>query len=545
MATNIKSMTKWQKEIKAVYDANLNDLSKLKKKINEFLKRGEEEKNIYVIGACNYFNAYIYYNLGQRTKILSYALKAASIFDNTKDYEMLAKSHNILGIAYLGQENYQLALDSYSIAFQTITKHKNVSLDKYTVLNNMGECYFQMGDYKKSLKIYEKCFATAKRQEPIDIFSLAIYGVNLSDTYESLGKLNEAVMVLDYVEDSIDTCEFKVIIAAFYARRACIAYLMDDIEKGNFYSDKVIELLKDSPDTYELHRDFEKIAHFQIENGEYLRAHKYAKILLDYANSTGHSIDQIIAYRVEADYFNRIENKELALKYYAKLNDLYIKREKDIKSIQLGIQKKIDTAKKDVKDLICKVRKTEEIAERDQLSQLLNRSGLLKVSHDYFDIATEKKKTIGGIFIDIDYFKEYNDTFGHTKGDEIIREISDVCLKEESPTVKFSRYGGDEIFGITLDKKDEDIIRIAKNIAKNIYEKNIQHPNNPINGRITLSIGITNIKIDENDTILDIINFSDKAVYRSKENGRNQIYLYDPHHFDENGQKNHYIKIEQ
>ncbi len=132
---------------------------------------------------------------------------------------------------------------------------------------------------------------------------------------------------------------------------------------------------------------------------------------------------------------------------------------------------------------------------------------------------------VGAIFVDIDFFKECNDTYGHARGDEIILKVADACRKEETKNVRFSRYGGDEFFGITRGLTDEKVLNIARRIARTIRDADLPHVNNPNGGRITLSIGVVNMTInDRTNTILDIANNADKALYYAKSAGKEVIF---------------------
>ena len=171
------------------------------------------------------------------------------------------------------------------------------------------------------------------------------------------------------------------------------------------------------------------------------------------------------------------------------------------------------------------IKEKDYLVSREPLTGLLNRSALLTVASDFIDKASKRKHKVGAIFVDIDFFKECNDTYGHAKGDEIIKLVAEICKKQESSNVRFARYGGDEFFGIAHGLKDEDVISIAKNIAESIRLNNIPNENSPYK-LLTLSIGVINVGIEENTkTIIDMIKFADKAMYHAKNDGKNTIYL--------------------
>lgn len=153
------------------------------------------------------------------------------------------------------------------------------------------------------------------------------------------------------------------------------------------------------------------------------------------------------------------------------------------------------------------------------------RSALLRISSDFIALAAKKKQKVGAIFIDIDCFKECNDTYGHARGDEIIREVARICRKQETPNIRFARYGGDEFFGLTRGMTDDEVCDVARKICRAVKSAGIPNEKNPNGGRLTLSVGVVNVVITEKtDTILEIANYADKAVYHAKSAGRNAIY---------------------
>lgn len=529
----------------ALYEKYKGNIPRLKRELKRLLKEAKANDDILLIGKVNYCFALISYRQGQRTSLLLYAIKASSMLDKTADRDMIARSKNLLGIAYVAQENHQLALDAYNAAFEALQKKKQTRLLKNTVLSNIAECYYQMGDYKKSVKITEKCLADFEKSEEKNYDTIAIVGANLSDGYESLEEYEKAEAVLGRMEPIVDRLTLKSSVCLIYARRACVAYKMGDTRRGNAYADKAYEAVALCTDTYELHRDFEKIAHAQISAGEYDRADQFANILLNYAKSTGHTLDKIIAYRVQADYFNTIQDTKNALGYYRRLNKLYELRLKEEKAMQLDMLKRVEATEKEVRQLMQRIKRSEEKAEREPLTGLLNRAALLKTANAFAESAKEKRTTIGGIFIDIDYFKEYNDTYGHARGDEIIQKVAAACRERESAGVRFARYGGDEFFAVVLGHSDQEVRRIAAGICAQLREADVRHEKNPCGHRATLSVGVVNIDMsDGGNTILDVVNYADKALYYAKNTGRNAIYAFDVEHYDESDRRDTYINVE-
>jgi diguanylate cyclase (GGDEF)-like protein len=128
------------------------------------------------------------------------------------------------------------------------------------------------------------------------------------------------------------------------------------------------------------------------------------------------------------------------------------------------------------------------------------------------------------LMIDIDFFKKYNDTYGHDMGDNCLRKVAAVFFKSIIREEDFvARYGGEE-FVVVLPNTDENgMARIAEKLLRNIRECNIPHKNSSVANFITVSIGGTTgiVKYSQNES--DYVKRADTALYQSKQNGRNQF----------------------
>lgn len=507
--------------------ATKNEYASRVKELKKVLREAEKAEDFFVVGRINLQLSMCYFELGNRVAILPYACKAVGIFENTNDYAMLAKSYNFLGIAYGAQENYLQSLDSYNKALETIRGRKKVDVCRETIRNNIAESYYQMGEYQKSMQIMKGCFHSCRKKKPEKHDAIVIYGLNLSDLYESMNNFKMSLAVLDDINPDIEALEKDSLVYGYYARRSCVLYKLGDVEGGGKFADLALAFIRTGFDFYELRRDFEKIAVLQVSFGDYARAQRVADVLIKYAETNGHTIDMIISKRVQATICDSRGEKKRALELYKELNELYEKHVNEQDAMQYESQKYSEAANRQITKLMKKIRLSEKKAERDPLSGLLNRSALVSVTNEFIQKAKENGKKLGGIFLDIDYFKEYNDTYGHPAGDEVIKYIARVCLNEETSTIKFFRYGGDEYFGIVLGHKDEYIEKLALRISETVRASDFEHIKNPNGQHLTVSIGVANINMKESDDmIIDIIKYADKALYRAKDYGKNAVFAF-------------------
>jgi diguanylate cyclase (GGDEF)-like protein len=160
----------------------------------------------------------------------------------------------------------------------------------------------------------------------------------------------------------------------------------------------------------------------------------------------------------------------------------------------------------------------------DDLTKIPNRR--------HFDEILEKEwlraKRIGTslalLMIDIDFFKQYNDTFGHLKGDECLKQIATELSKNLNRPGDFvARYGGEE-FCILIPETDMDgAITFAEMVHSAIVALKIDNPGSEVSKYLTISIGIAAIVPKNDDSHMDLIYTSDKALYKAKSDGRNII----------------------
>jgi len=130
------------------------------------------------------------------------------------------------------------------------------------------------------------------------------------------------------------------------------------------------------------------------------------------------------------------------------------------------------------------------------------------------------------LMLDIDFFKNYNDTYGHSEGDTCLKAVAEIIATSLTRADDFVvRYGGEE-FAVVLPNTCESSAQLmADRILKNIRMRNIPHEKNEAAPCVTISIGLTTSEVEYMQSADDYIKQADKALYQSKQNGRNR-YTY-------------------
>ncbi len=155
----------------------------------------------------------------------------------------------------------------------------------------------------------------------------------------------------------------------------------------------------------------------------------------------------------------------------------------------------------------------------DPLSDLHNRRRWEDVYHRMFNEAIEKKRSLGVVIIDIDYFKQYNDNYGHVAGDEVIRQVSRVLKQAVSGRESnVGRYGGDEFAMSCTNVSESDLEVMVDKLKKDIYALDIIHEYSKIGNKLTLSVGAYICLPDEGLHPWAPVIAADKRLYKEKEN---------------------------
>jgi diguanylate cyclase len=156
----------------------------------------------------------------------------------------------------------------------------------------------------------------------------------------------------------------------------------------------------------------------------------------------------------------------------------------------------------------------------DMLSQLLNRRSWYEASETCRNAASKNDEKIAFIMIDVDHFKNINDTYGHSCGDMVIKEISNVLVENTRENDIVGRLGGEEFGILVRNTTMEEAGNIAERIRKSIESLRITFDRNDIN--VTASLGLT-FSLEENFD--NFMKHGDNCLYQAKNSGRNNVFI--------------------
>ncbi len=165
-----------------------------------------------------------------------------------------------------------------------------------------------------------------------------------------------------------------------------------------------------------------------------------------------------------------------------------------------------------------------KLATIDGLTELYNHRYFQDTLRKQIDIARRYNQAFSLIIIDIDFFKKFNDTYGHQAGDAVLRQVAQTLKKNSRTTDYVCRYGGEEMSIILPNTGAEEALNNANRICKAVADKPF-HLTPVDTANVTISLGVATFP-DNAQTPQDLIEWADKGLYYAKEHGRNQVGRY-------------------
>jgi len=170
-----------------------------------------------------------------------------------------------------------------------------------------------------------------------------------------------------------------------------------------------------------------------------------------------------------------------------------------------------------------------DIATIDELTGLRNRRGGNQMLEDELSRAKRAGAPLAVIAIDVDCFKQYNDTYGHPSGDRVLQQVAEVLVSVTGRAGDVAvRMGGEEFLLLSPGTAEVEAMEIAMLVKQRLGAAAIAHASSAVAPHVTVSLGVVSCVPDIKTTIDEMIEAADKALYESKGNGRNRATLGSP-----------------
>lgn len=215
-------------------------------------------------------------------------------------------------------------------------------------------------------------------------------------------------------------------------------------------------------------------------------------------------------------------SSEISPKDLGRVVETIVAATKQMESRSRELEERLTQSKNEVEELRSNLSKARSEAMTDQLTGIANRKAFDEVLLSAVTAASQDDSTLCLAMADIDFFKKFNDTFGHQAGDQVLRLVG-RCLDgnvkgQDTP----ARYGGEEFAMILPNTELADAVNLANQIRETVQSRELVKKSTGENlGKVTMSFGVTQFRLG--DTPASMVERADTALYAAKEQGRNRV----------------------
>lgn len=470
-----------------------------------------------------------------------------------------------VGQSYLQHNNLTDALINYRKAYQLAQK-SNYSHKTAATLNSLAQVYLELNDSDMAIEYFDEALSLARQLKSRLGESIILYGLakayrNKKQTHKEKELLEQALNISLELKDHIGVVWTKMALAEIYLEEKRWQLALESFEEG-------VNLFVDSGDNRMLYNAIlgkvESLIGLgrinkaeQIINGNkqaFLETNspsislRVAKVLVAITKSSGRYKDALeyqeryseIAYQIYVE-----EQKQYAQKYRVQF-DSELKESKNRMLVKDNELKNFKIAQQDTQKkyglliillsvfiiIIIAMMLYKQIQNRnrfkrmalmDDLTGAPNRRAILDYAQACFDEAKSSDVALSIGIIDLDFFKEVNDTFGHDVGDEVLKSFANASSKTFRKQDRFGRYGGEEWLVVLTNTEEVHIKSIFDRLSKELNEGGI--PGIPSNRKINFCMGIAQYIHGQDENLQMLISRADDNLYSAKETGRNKYVL--------------------
>lgn len=523
--------TIYNEEIKNYIDTILNarstDVTLTLSCCRKLLTYGKEHQDNNILGFAYYYMGESYYFQGASKKQLISIFNALEHLQLAKNYDLIARSYNLLGILSNAQGNSNTAIDYYLQGLSICKKHDQHYVAAM-IYSNISIIFTEVDNHKKaieflhsSLDCYELCEKT-----PALLNNLAVALIALGQSYLYLNEISAAQECMSKVEELLPQLSMNDIGISIWSFKAMLSDALGHIEDRDACIQEIVAMSVADYSLLTFYDDFLVLLRFLQNVGKDSVLMEILRPLEAIAAKDQNLHIQFELAKLKLNYYQRTEQDFLFLHTAKQFSDLSIKldnaNKKAIASsidLRFALQELQNRQKKmeaENQQLILK-------SESDALTGLPNRYKMNDYSDFLLAKAFENQVPFGVEILDIDYFKQYNDTYGHQAGDECLIAIARELNRMTNNEIFCARYGGDEFIILYYNKTNEEIHALAEDLRQRICNLQIEHKNSKAEPFVTITQGIASRVPTPGNRMWDFLHAADTALYEGKKKQRNSI----------------------
>lgn len=520
-----------------IEECRFHDPKKVLRLCSQMIAEGKETKDEKAKVYGEYYRLEAYYRMSRiDDKLLRKILLTMQLSHAICLYEIECKCCNMMAICLINQGDNVTALDYYEMGYEIAVRHRLSAMQR-AIANNLGDMYLRLGEYKTAISYLRKSYERAvylieqDRQRGNGLsnrITMNIALLNISEIYFKMEDYEECLEHLNQIEKNPEE-NFLYYQASVGAVYACAYLKLDRKKQAAPYVEETIRAAEKKIEPVETAKDYEMLCNVLLDCDMQSEAERMLHAIGQIAKDVNmvniwcgyyeiairlsklrkeeskllELYDTYMFYRNERDEFLR-RQQLLAIRNKEKMNELLRKQEQMQKqnAALLGM------------------------SEHDPLTGLYNRYILNRICDVWCKEAIRKSEKLGLIILDVDFFKEFNDSYGHLAGDECLKKVSSCLLELAGKDELVARYGGDEFFVLLRNQSDDQVLEFAQTLLARVKEKKIVHKGSRSAAYVTVTMGLVNRTLQEGQSVFELIHMADTALYRAKEQNRGTICVY-------------------
>lgn len=456
----------------------------------------------------------------------SYLRKAKELCLENGYGELLLPLYNFSGLYYLRMGDEQSALTYYLEGLDYARQQNNYSVEAM-LFNNIGIGFQNRGDIASAKKYFKKAFEVfIPHLDEENGHSVVIYLCNLAEVSQILGELEDSKYFLEICESINTDGSYKNYrlcqgwcghYAAGNDVEACLTYAdimldhhLEELEDRYFASDTLITM-------------FEHMLKINVSSYARLFLKSAERVLIRSNLETNYRLQQL-KVRYFQKYGSHQEETACYKRYYEMVQERKHLNDK-VRADGILSKLKLAEALEETELIYQENIRLEDASYVDEITGIYNRRYMNKQVLKAF--GRSAGQNFGFIMLDIDYFKEYNDYYGHNRGDGVLRAVADCLRGYSEQRLVAARYGGDEFICLCIGMKDEEIEAYVCQVRNKLAKKNIEHMRSHCSEYVTLSIGYCNKPVNSPMEVDVLLELADRALYKAKKQGRNRYEFKD------------------
>ena len=459
---------------------------------------------------------------GEYENALNLAKRALEQPGNVTDMELYCNIVNVMGIIYSAMGNEMMAIEHYLMGLSISVKN-DFSAVSGKFYNNIGSEYQNLGDHEHAIKYFELSLAELNKDSNIGQenyeYRVFITNMNLCTEYYELGEFEKAEIFLNQARVYWGHPSNEGSRLSFMLEE-CKLYLHTG--KENIVRDKFPELMDlalNTKNKSDFWSDMEALCNLASVLGkldEMKRIIDFMEEQLNMFSDECMGLDIKVMIQEKLLTYYKCRGEEQALRAteleYIKLCRLQYQEVRKARAAAIDYKIQLNTQYEENNFF----RKQIDI---DQLTGVGNRYKLEKDYKMLKEICRERGCKVGVGIIDVDYFKQVNDTYGHLQGDNYLKVISEIIKKTIISLGGVYRYGGDEFVVLLVDVDNDMIQEIARKIEKSVEMEKLENQASE-KGVLTVSQGYISINPVRNSDIWQVLPYADRQLYIVKNNGK-------------------------